>query len=651
MNLTKWQIIIATACMSFSAFTSAQPLQKNNLFAGDISKLAVSPTHQNELFATADKAGIFQSVDNGTTWQHLDIPTFLTNNPHVIAINPNNGDEIFIGTDDGIYKSTNDGKTWKVMNNGLAQGHIRAIAINPQNPNEIYVAVDKSSLYKSTDGGKKWKVASTGLGTYYSIDLIAINPQKPATLMIGIGAWIAKSIDAGAHWNFIQNIPDQRPENYPYARKIVFVPNSERVYLSAKDGLYIKDNDASDWIDISPTSSAYPASNLFGLIVNSANPNTLYVSQEGSYDSTPADGIYYSNNGGKAWNKISSIGGYSLMPDKKNANSFFMISQYAEGVYHSNDAGKNWQSIVNGLPLQSTVHALAADLKQPATLYAGTEKHGIWKTEDGLNWKYLDSNYPKETIESLAVNPTNSKNVIAGFYAGRNTSALYISWDAGITWQPSKLPKDAWMINNIVFNPIDTNEIWAETWPGAYLIKSNDSGKNWQIIIDGSGDEVRRLQINSLQPSELFVYKSDGEYQSLDGGATWHLFSVNEIKLDSFNPNIMYQYVKDESSKNVTLMQSLDHGVTWEIKSAGLNLTLDDALPLNDPQSPNNLFILPSYSYSTRELYMSFDQANHWQMIDNVPASLTSKVISNHTLYMATYDDGIYSYLIPSPGH
>jgi photosystem II stability/assembly factor-like uncharacterized protein len=88
----------------------------------------------------------------------------------------------------GIFKTVDGGRTWRPINAGLTNLHVRALAIDPQIPTTIYLGTEEwpggtrgGGVFKSTDGGNTWGVISTGL-TDLTVNALAIDPKAPSTI-------------------------------------------------------------------------------------------------------------------------------------------------------------------------------------------------------------------------------------------------------------------------------------------------------------------------------------------------------------------------------------------------------------------------------------------------------------------------------------
>ena len=199
--------------------------------SGRISDIAIHPENENVWYVTAGSGGVWMTDNAGTTWN----PIFDNESSYsigAIAIDNSNTNIIWVGTGenvggrhvaygDGIYKSSDSGKSWKNM--GLKNSeHISKIIVHPDNSDIVWVAVQgplwssggERGLYKTTDGGKNW-YKTLGNSEWTGVTDIMIDPRNPNLIYAatwdrhrtvaaymggGPGSGIHKSEDGGETW-------------------------------------------------------------------------------------------------------------------------------------------------------------------------------------------------------------------------------------------------------------------------------------------------------------------------------------------------------------------------------------------------------------------------------------------------------------------
>jgi hypothetical protein len=250
MSKLRVPLLIAGAVISLAGSSQAQlstPLDSASLAAfrwrsvgpanmsGRITDIEVDPRNSKVFYVATAAGGIWKTVNNGTMFFPLfDKERVISLGD--IAIAPSNGDIIYAGTGEedsrnsispggGIYKSTDAGKTWKLM--GLAKTQqIGRIVVDPKDPNVVYVAAlgqawatnPERGLYKSTDGGATWKLMKFISNKAGFVDL-AMDPSDNRTLWAsswerirgpyflssgGPGSGLWKSSDAGETWTEVK---------------------------------------------------------------------------------------------------------------------------------------------------------------------------------------------------------------------------------------------------------------------------------------------------------------------------------------------------------------------------------------------------------------------------------------------------------------
>lgn len=245
-----WQIfLLASLTIMLGISTEGNAQAQLDAMLDEVNYRDIGPTRQGGryvdyavpkqdhtiIYAATGSGGLWKSVDNGFTWKPIfDHESVISIGD--VAVAPSNPDIVWVGTGeannsrstyygDGVYKSTDAGKTWTNM--GLPESHhIGRILVHPEDPDIVWVAAlghlysenPERGVYKSTDGGESWSkvldvvVAGKNIG---AVD-IAINPDNPDVLLAatydkvrrpwtfnegGPGSGIYKSTDGGENWH------------------------------------------------------------------------------------------------------------------------------------------------------------------------------------------------------------------------------------------------------------------------------------------------------------------------------------------------------------------------------------------------------------------------------------------------------------------
>jgi photosystem II stability/assembly factor-like uncharacterized protein len=276
--------------------------------------------------ANAQSGLFYQRPSDDTTWQHTGAPNIRAFGAAVYR--PAQGQLIFIAAGNGVHRTTDGGKSWKITT-GWEITEALGVAIDPQAPQTVYVAT-AYGIYKTSDGGATWQQKNTGLLSTFTA-CVLIDHANPKAL-----------------------------------------------YCATEDGAFGSRDGADSWHKL-----GLHAANI-RVIAQHPNDGRLLIA------GTENNGIYISRNGGKAWAK-SEIGighntFYAIAFDPNNAGVIY-AGGYVTGVYKSSDAGRSWTNSHRGLANLS-VHSLAVDPADSRRVYAGTIWGGVFRSHDGgATWR------------------------------------------------------------------------------------------------------------------------------------------------------------------------------------------------------------------------------------------------------------------------
>src|SRR5262249_33994377 len=370
------------------------------IMGGRIDDLAVVESNPHIIYVATASGGLWKTTNNGTTWEPL-----FDNESHSsigdVTLAPSNPDIVWVGTGEqnnrqssswgnGVYKSTDGGKTWTNM--GLKDSHhIGRIVIHPSNPNIVYVAAaghlwgpnKERGLYKTTDGGKSWtntKFINQDTGF---ID-VAMDPEDANVLYAaayqrrrtpfgfnggGPGSGLYKTTDGGSTWTKLTaGLPAGDAgrigiDIYRKDSKIVYV-----TYEHIGGGVFRSDNKGLTWKKM-----------------NEINPRPIYYSQiriDPQNDQRVyvlGASMYISENGGKNLSLMGQLwrihGDYHAMwINPSNPNHMIVGSD--GGIHFSYDKAKTWE-FVNTIPL-GQFYEVGFDFRNPYWVYGGLQDNGSW---------------------------------------------------------------------------------------------------------------------------------------------------------------------------------------------------------------------------------------------------------------------------------
>lgn len=491
-------------------------LRIGNPVAGSVFTVAVSPSDSSRVIAATDGNGLVLSSDRGENWVHLATPKTASG----VTFDPNQPNVVY-GTffSDGVWKSTDFGKTWSQLSEGLPEKvSLLEVAVSPSNSQDVYIVGSKSwngALYFSNDGGSTWKNSSRTKPDYAAnptlpksgstvnmsvVTNITINPLNPQQLFTSANWRCSFSEDGGESWE--ERI---KGADISCITDIQFL--GDRVYVTAMDeGTLMSEDNGKSWKQLWPYKHE---SNLSGhnwrVRVNRIDGQDRIISTSSPWGGKYPQQVVVSEDGGQTY-QISRDGipgyrisantmwgrGYprALEVDPSNPQIVYMgidgdptKGKSGGGLFKSIDGGHSWNQLPNQPKSRRMYYGLAIDPTDTQRIYwAGFGSNGgVYRSEDGGDsWKRV---FTKD--QYLFNLMTTADGTV---YAGGKQ--LYRSTDQGKTWKTLTKIQEQRSIVGIEVHPEDPNTIWisSNVWGhdavGA-IYKTTDGGKTW---VDMTGD-------------------------------------------------------------------------------------------------------------------------------------------------------------------
>lgn len=615
--------------------------------------------------------GLWKTEDRGMNWTNISDGFFTTGSVGAVAVSEKDPNVVYVGMGehairgvmthhgDGMYKSTDAGKTWKKT--GLEQTqHIARIVLDPSDPNTVIVAAQgalygkskQRGVFKTTDGGATWKNVlyvddKTGCAEL-SMDMN--NPRILYAAMWehgrlpwkvisgGPGSGLYKSTDAGEHW---EKMEDGLPKEMGKMSIAVCRSNSEKVYAliesdSEKEagGLFVSNNAGKNWTRITNDHRLVQRAWYYiELFVDPLNENTLYVL------SAPA---LRSIDGGKTWENISNTHGdyHDLWINPKDSKN--MVIADDGGAAITFNAGKSW-SAQNNMPT-AQMYRINVDNQFPYRIYSGQQDNSsisIAHREFGNSHISTASWAPSAGGESafLAFNPDDPRYVLGGSYQG-TIEVLDTKAKAGTNIMAAPiqyLGSDAKDLK-YRFNwnaPI----IWSKHEPGTYyhgaqyVLRTNDMGKTW----------------TELSPD---LTRNEKEKQGKGGGP----FTNEAVGAENYG-TIAY-ILESPQEKGVIWVGSddglvhltRDGGKTWQnVTPNGLQECLINAIEVSPHDQATAYIATTRYKFNdhTPGLYKTTNYGKSWtKIINGIPNNAFTRVVRADTqrkeLLFAGTELGLY---------
>ena len=493
---TSW---IKSSSIPKGVFKEIELEEGQELEEEDIDKvtvLYVSPSDDDQIFVGTSNL-LLKSNDRGSSWESLS-DTFHRSDIKGLAIHPNNPNIIYariglytfsdcsdVDNDDadyeesvskycpGIYKSTDGGESWKLLEEVTGDPSEGGVYINEYNDSEIYSVFGRETfvskdggissdvfldtkehpiipdvgveiitfgesesevfmaglqgVYRTYDNGKTWIESNTGFVGSEVVDLVTSLDGTMYATTYNLG--IFKSTDGGKNWVFasfgIKNWYGMQLATHPEDADTLFTTTNGGVYKSTNAG---KSWELIGGSDLCDDEDAGGNCHYHGIVVEKEAPFKVLVGSGGDQYAKEGVGLTGSEDNGESWRNsddgfVRDVHVSKLVIDPNNNNIFYATTQgeteYTDkvgdgaGVFKSTDRGNNWTQINNGLNSLET-NVLAVDPNDSDVLYLGTDDDGIYKSiNGGENWKKL---IPTASfgVGDIIVDPQNSNNVYMG---------------------------------------------------------------------------------------------------------------------------------------------------------------------------------------------------------------------------------------------
>ncbi len=659
------------------------------------------PSQPNVFYMAPVNGGVFKSVDYGRTWQPIfdDQPTasvgalgVAPSNPNVIYVGSGEGlhrPDLSVG--DGVYKSTDAGKTWTHL--GLRDGQqIPQLAVDPKNAERIFVAVaghpygpnEERGIYRSIDGGKTFQKVLYRDENIGASD-VQIDPSNPEIVYAALwesreGPWengvfngngggIFKSIDGGKTWHQLnKGLPDSIVQ-----ANLAIAPGAPRTLFAAVKTkaiakLYRSDDGGESWhgtTDDPRPGLGIGGGDLPAVRFDPKNPQIVYSASVVCWKST---------DGGKSWHGWRGAPGgddyQNIWINPSNPDVIVLGSD--QGAIVTVNGGKSWSSWYNQSTAQ--LYHVSADSSFPYRLYSGQQESGSVgiksRGDDGeitfRDWRPVAA----EEYGYVVADPLDPDMIIGGKLTrfDRRTGQAQNILPVPVQTEDFRTIRT----EPVVFSPLDPHLLF---FAGNTLWQTRDSGDHWNKISpdlsrpnyqlpvnigkykeDATKQAHRRGVIYAVAPSPLDANRiwcgtDDGLiHLTTDGGKTWsnvtppRIFAWHKISLieaGHFDANTAYAAVNTLRIDDLTphIFATHDSGKTWTEIVNGIPAGQIINAVREDPERKSLLF-----AASEKGVYVSFDDGANWESLRlNLPAtSVRDLIVKGDDLVVATHGRGFW---------
>lgn len=670
-----------------------KPLKWRNIgpFRGGRSVTACGVTGNTQVYYMGTTGGgVWKTENAGWTWFNISDGYFKTGSVGAVAVAESDPNVVYVGMGehaprgvmtsygDGVYKSTDAGKTWKHLGLALTR-HIAHIRIHPKNPDVVYVAAqgalhgpgEDRGVYKTTDGGLTWKkvlyVDENSGCADLSMDMnnprilyAALWDHRRLPWLVrsgGPGSGLYKSTDEGETWVKIEK---GLPKELGKMSIEVCRSNPEKVYALVESdtekeqgGLFVSADAGKNWSRISKDHRLVQRAWYYiEVFADPQNENIVYVLNSPGLKSI---------DGGKTWTNIRGTHGDYHQLWINPSNNKNMVVANDGGAAITFNGGANW-SAQNTQPT-AQFYRVNADNLFPYNVYGGQQDNTsvMIASRNPGGFSIGEKNWwASAGGESafLAFNPNSPEYVMGGSYQGtvglldmkngeeKNVMIAPIQYQA---LQPKDMKYRFNWNAPIIYSQHEPNTFYHA---GNRLFKTTNLGKSWEVVSpdltrndaakmgisgapytnEGAGGEnyctIAYVMESPQEKGVIYTGSDDGVLSiTRDGGTTWNKITppgmpeylINCIEVSPFDKATAYIAATGYKQNDFTpaLYKTTDYGKTWQRINSGIPYGAYTRCIREDDVRRDLL-----YCGTETGMYLSYDGGKNWQQVQlNLPVT------------------------------
>jgi photosystem II stability/assembly factor-like uncharacterized protein len=564
---------------------------------GDVFDAAVSTSNPDIVLAGLAPDGsvggtLYRSSDGGSTWSEVS----ALDGTSVFDIEFAPDGTAYLGTQASIWKSTDDGLNWAVLNLGVGiNDEVFDVAIDPSNPSTLWAGIEDAlglqpeNIIRSTDGGATWIDRTPPLAQPISGQGIAIDPADSNTVIAVFGGafgggevWV--TTDGGDSWtNRSAGLPDNPMQAVVYDGTRLLVGGGQ-TFGSEFVGLYESTDLGVTWTPLHD--GTWPVLVVYAIAVDPNDSQTILVATDGS------------------------------------------------GVNRTTDSGATWEISVGGTGGLAG-RSLRFAPGDPAELFLGTSSLAVFRsTDSGDTFVSSSRGISELNLYSIDANPLNAEELAVAFQ-GLNDGGVISSTDGGATWSLQSAPPTRY--SNVRFAPDGTlyaissgpssvaqEGLYRRETNGTWTPLGPDQGPLYESDLDTTRFSHNNPNLIVLGGADFGVAGFEATiWRSTDAGQSWTkvfesaqgtIERVTDLEIieDGTDQNMVAGWNSESGDNMGGALRSTDGGASWSDSSTGLPAFFTNPRLCASPTDPQSLVISAWLSFQSGGLFRTTDAGATW---------------------------------------
>jgi photosystem II stability/assembly factor-like uncharacterized protein len=421
-----------------------------------------------------------------------------------------------------------------VQMTGPFGGDVTAMAIDPRSADQIWLGANDGQIFRSTDGGRAWKRIRPGVKAPGSaITVILLDREKPGVIYVGMkplvdlaeeadGGGVFVSEDDGRNWNVVEGLRGRSVRAMSQSAKD---PNT--IAVAARDGVYYTNDRGKSWKRITPTNDP-ELKGFHSVAIDPRDANVVYIGTHHLPWKTTDAGKTWKRAASKERGMIDDSDIFAIHIDHSNPDTVLMSA--CSGIYRSRDASETWTKL-QGIPYTSRrTHVIYQHPTRSNVIFAGTTE-GLWVSTDGGKpdtWRRMTA--ANVVINAIAVHPDRPDRI----FLGVDDAGVLISVDGGESYESSNAGFINRQVRTVIADKAERGRVYAgvifDRANGGVFI-SEDGGGAWRQSMNGMGvRDVYSLYQSESNPATIYAGTNNGLFRSDDRGRSWAQVKKGPLK-------------------------------------------------------------------------------------------------------------------------